>query len=152
MGGGRRLAGLPDHQRRLDQVDRLARRHAPARMEPLAGVFRRDRDGGGIRTDQDRPHHYTRVVSALLRRVALVSAAAAVACNGGAGAAGAGSPPPPVAGVVPVPVRGPAPLRYSPGVTRYLIAQRHHIDNTLPTGDQVQEIGLKTYITTVITG
>ena len=86
------------------------------------------------------------------RRIALVSAAAALACNGAAPAAGVGSPPTPVTGGAPQPARGPAPLRYSPGVTRYLIAQRHHIDNTLPTGDQVQEIGLKTYITTVITG
>ena len=93
-------------------------------------------------------------MSALLRRVALISAAAAVGCNGGAGTAGAGSPPAPapVTGVAPASVRGPAPLRYSPGVTRYLIVQRHHIDNTLPTGNQVQEIGLNTYITTVITG
>ena len=86
------------------------------------------------------------------RRAGLIAAAAAVACNVGAGAAGAGSPPAPVASSAPAPARGPAPLKYSPGVTRYLIAQRHHIDNTLPTGDQVQEIGLKTYVTTVIAG
>jgi len=78
--------------------------------------------------------------------------AVAVACNGGTAAAGAASPPAPVPSSVPAPTRGPAPLTYSPGVTRYLIAQRHHIDNTLPTGDQVQEIGLRTYVTTVITG
>lgn len=91
-------------------------------------------------------------MSFLYRSVAVVSTAAALACNGGTTAARAGSPPTPAASGAPHPVSGPAPLRYSPGVTRYLIAQRHHIDNTLPTGDQVQEIGLKTYVTTVITG
>jgi hypothetical protein len=35
---------------------------------------------------------------------------------------------------------------------RYLIHQRHHIDQTLPTGNQVQEIGLRTFVSATITG
>lgn len=73
-----------------------------------------------------------------------------VACNGSIPASTTGGAP------TPAPATQTAPpisaLRYSPGVTRYLITQRHHIQNTLPTGDQIQEIDLKTFITTVITG
>lgn len=78
---------------------------------------------------------------------ALVGAAA---CAGVAPTSTAGSPPVPATATQTAPPA--APLTYAPGVTKYLITQRHHIDNALPTGDQVQEIGLRTFITTVITG
>ena len=75
------------------------------------------------------------------------------ACAGVAPTSTAGSPPVPATATQTAPLAAPlAPHRYSPGVTKYLITQRHHIENTLPTGAQVQEIGLRTFITTVITG
>lgn len=81
----------------------------------------------------------------------VLSLSALSACGGGVPAAAPGSPPAPAAATTSAP-RAPGPLRYAPGITRYLIAQRHHVDQTLPTGDQVQEIGLRTYVTAVITG
>lgn len=72
------------------------------------------------------------------------------ACAGVAPTSTTGGPPVPETGSTPIPQM--SALRYSPGVTRYLITQRHHVDQTLPTGSQVQEIGLRTYVTAIITG
>ena len=81
---------------------------------------------------------------------ALVTAVA-VACGGTiAPTSTAGGPPVPASATPSIPQS--APLRYSPGITRYLITQHHHVDQQLPTGDQVQEIGLRTYVTAVIIG
>ena len=85
-----------------------------------------------------------------LRRAVLCSFSALAACGGGAPAT---TPAPAAAASAPAPApRARGPLHYSPGVTRYLISQHHHVDQTLPTGDQIQEIGLRTYVTAVITG
>ena len=76
--------------------------------------------------------------------------AATLACGGSiAPSSTAGGPPVPAATPS---IPQSAPLRYSPGVTRYLITQRHHVDQQLPTGDQVQEIGLRTFVTAIILG
>lgn len=72
------------------------------------------------------------------------------ACAGVAPTSTAGGPPVPQTATAPLPLI--SSLKYSPGVTRYLITQRHHVDQNLPTGDQVQEIGLRTYVTAIITG
>ncbi|HYL79524.1 MAG TPA: hypothetical protein VEU07_01860 [Candidatus Acidoferrum sp.] len=80
-----------------------------------------------------------------------LAAGAVVACGGTmAPTSTAGGPPIPASATPSIPQS--APLRYSPGVTRYLITQRHHVDQQLPTGDQVQEIGLRTFVTAVIIG
>lgn len=82
--------------------------------------------------------------------LAVVTAAAA-ACGGTiAPTSTAGGPPVPASATPAIPQS--APLRYSPGVTKYVITQRHHVDQQLPTGDQVQEIGLRTYVTAIIIG
>lgn len=80
-----------------------------------------------------------------------LTAAAVTACGGTiAPTSTTGGPPVPASATPGIPQS--MPLRYSPGVTRYLITQRHHVDQQLPTGDQVQEIGLKTYVTAIIIG
>jgi len=85
-------------------------------------------------------------------RISLALAAGAVVACGGtiAPTSTAGGPPIPASATPSIPQS--APLRYAPGITRYLITQRHHVDQQLPTGDQVQEIGLRTYVTAVIIG
>ena len=88
--------------------------------------------------------------STVLRAV-LCSFTGVAACGGGMPAATPGQGPAPASARAPVAAE-PGPLRYAPGITRYLIVQRHHVDQTLPTGDQVQEIGLRTFVTAVITG
>lgn len=83
--------------------------------------------------------------------LAVLASAIVVACGGAiAPSPTAGGPPVPASTTPSTPQA--TPLRYSPGVTKYLITQRHHVDQQLPTGDQVQEIGLKTYVTAVIIG
>ncbi|HYK10991.1 MAG TPA: hypothetical protein VEV39_09340 [Gemmatimonadales bacterium] len=78
-----------------------------------------------------------------------VAIMAVAACGGTiAPAPTTGRPPSPASPTTPLPQS--TTLRYSPGVTKYLITQRHHVDQQLPTGDQVQEIGLKTYVTAII--
>lgn len=68
---------------------------------------------------------------------------------GGGPAASTGRP-------TPAPARGapvePATVFFGPSPMRYLVYQRHHIEQTLPTGNQVQEIGLRTFVSALITG
>ena len=82
--------------------------------------------------------------------VILLAFVALSGCGGGVPAARPGAAPAPA--TPPARPQDSGPLHYAPGVTRYLITQRHHVDQTLPTGDQVQEIGLRTFVTAVITG
>lgn len=86
-----------------------------------------------------------------MRMSLALAAGVVVACGGTiAPTSTAGGPPIPASATPNLPQS--APLRYSPGVTHYLITQRHHVDQQLPTGDQVQEIGLRTFVTAVIIG
>lgn len=84
------------------------------------------------------------------KSLTVLTAGLIVGCGGTiAPTSTAGGPPVPASATPSIPQ---APLRYSPGVTKYLITQRHHVDQQLPTGNQVQEIGLRTFVTAVIIG
>src|SRR2546427_31735 len=63
LGGGRRLARLPDHLPGMGEAHRLARRHAQARLEAAARLERGTGDGRHLRAHQERPQGNVRTVA-----------------------------------------------------------------------------------------
>src|SRR5260370_34269929 len=90
MGAGRRPAGVPYDRTGMGEADRVAHRHAEARLEAAARLERGQRDARRI-----RPHQGERVGIRLARamrpRPLCIAAAPAAACGSGP----AVTPPPP---------------------------------------------------------
>src|SRR5258708_19402708 len=82
VGAGRRPAGVPYHHARMGEADRVAHRHAEARLEAAARLERGQRDGRRI-----RPHQGERVGIRLARamrpRPLCIAAALTAACGSG---------------------------------------------------------------------
>src|SRR3989475_10221728 len=95
LGGGRRLARLPDHLPGMGEAHRLARRHAQARLEAAARLERGTGNGRHLRAHQERPQGTVKTVAMTRRLWSLGTAASAARASRG--------PPPPPTPPTPAP-------------------------------------------------
>src|SRR5258708_33190834 len=160
MGAGRRPAGVPYDRTGMGEADRVAHRHAEARLEAAARLERGQRDGRRI-----RPHQGERVGIRLARamrpRPLCIAAALTAACGSGR----AVTPPPaatpspyappasqPAAPPTPPARPGADPVRYGPSAVRYLVHRQLHIQQALGDQTQMQDLGVRIFVALAITG
>src|SRR5256886_11566681 len=139
----------------MGETDRVARRHAEARLEAAARLERGNGNGRHLRPHQGRTRfHMTRVLPVLV---------AALAAGGGQGGGRGGAPPalvspattPPVA--LPDQPTSPAPrrsdaVRYGPSALRYLVHRRLHVQQGQAERPQATDLGARIYVAAAIAG
>src|SRR2546428_12647633 len=152
LGGGRRLARLPDHLPGMGEAHRLALRHAQARLETAARLKRGTGNGRHLRTHQERPQGNVRTV-AMTRGLWSLGAAAAAACASGGHAAPTSTPTAPnLATTRTAAPRAPEPVRYGPSALRYVVHRRLHIQQALGGQPQSQDLGAQIFVAVLIAG
>src|SRR5437016_12092621 len=146
LGGGRRLARLPDHLPGMGEAHRLARRHAQARLETAARLERGTGNGRHLRAHQERPQASVSR-GALTRGLWSLGAAAAAACA----SSGHATAPAPGTTRTAAP-RAPEPVRYGPSALRYVVHRRLHIQQALGGQPQSQDLGAQIFVAVLISG
>src|SRR5213083_2931347 len=139
----------------MGETDRVARRHAEARLEAAARLERGNGNGRHLRPHQGRTRfHMTRVLPVLV-------AALAAACGARRGGGVEAPPPalpattPPVAlpdqPASPVPRRSDA-VRYGPSALRYLVHRRLHVQQGQAERPQATDLGARIFLAAAIAG
>src|SRR5260370_5071704 len=160
MGAGRRPAGVPYDRTGMGEADRVAHRHAEARLEAAARLEGGQREGRGM-GPHERPRVGTRLAPTQLVRALYAAAALTAACSSGRAVtpppAVAPSPYAPAASQPAAPPTPPAkpradPVRYGPSAVRYLVHRQLHIQQALGDQNQTQDLGVRIFVALAITG
>src|SRR5438034_2384065 len=132
----------------MGEADRVARRHAEARLEAAARLERGHGNGRHLRPHQGRTRfHMTRVPLAL---VAALAAACATRRGGGAAPAPVlPATPPPVATTdqpAPAAPRRSDAVRYGPSALRYRVHRQLHVQQGQAERLQATDLGARIYL------